>query len=413
MQTRSKNSRSLKKRILSLGSAAIIMAMTVTAGAAELSDTSVGTVNAAVTGVESGILLATDYPGVTVTPGTNLSFSLDLTNSTGVPADTELKEVSVPDGWSGYFKGGSNEITHFYAKINENEGAATYYLQVPNDAAAGDYEAVISAVTGDASSELKLNITISEQESGTSELTTEYAEQEGASGTSFSFTSTIQNSSPEAQSYSLSAEVPAAGWSVKIVPSGESTQIASIDVDGQSSQGLSITVTPPETVEAGEYTIPISAISATEKLSTELSITITGTYSISLATPSSLLSFSAEANKKTAVTIDITNNGNIDLQNVNLVSSAPTDWVVEYSESTIDVLEAGTTKEITAYVTPASNALSGDYQLSMTASSEETTSSAVFRVSVKTATTWGVVGIALIAVVILCLVFVIKKFGRR
>lgn len=138
--------------------------------------------------------------------------------------------------------------------------------------------------------------------------------------------------------------------------------MAAITVDARSSQAMSVEVVPPDEVEAGDYTIQISAVSATETLSDELTVTITGSYEIELTTPSGLLSFDATANKKTSVTLNITNNGNVDLQNVNLTSSAPTDWVVEFSESEISVLEAGATREVTAYVTPSKDAMSGDYE---------------------------------------------------
>ena len=41
---------------------------------------------------------------------------------------------------------------------------------------------------------------------------------------------------------------------------------------------LTVTVTPPQDVEKGDYTIPISAISAEDSLSQDLSVSITGTY---------------------------------------------------------------------------------------------------------------------------------------
>ena len=185
-------------------------------------------------------------------------------------------------------------------------------------------------------------------------------------------------------------------------------------MDAQSSKALSITVTPPEKVDAGEYEIPFSAISASETLKTTLKVTITGTYDLSLSTPSSTLSFNAVANKKKAVTLTLANNGNIDLSNINLTAdSTPTDWTVDFSESTIDTLAAGQSKEITLYVTPSSDALSGDYELDLKAANDQANSTAAFRVTVKTSTGWGAVGIILIAAVAGCLVFIIRKFGRH
>ena len=104
----------------------------------------------------------------------------------------------------------------------------------------------------------------------------------------------------------------------------------------------------------------------------DLKVTITGKYSVSMTTQNETLSFNAKANKKTAVVLDVTNNGNVALTDINLTASAPTDWTVEFSESSIDSLDAGTTKEVTAYVTPSQSAISGDYVVNMTATAKET-----------------------------------------
>ena len=113
------------------------------------------------------------------------------------------------------------------------------------------------------------------------------------------------------------------------------------------------------------------------------------------------------------MTLSITNTGNVDLTNLNLSSSAPTDWEVRFEESTIDTLEAGATKEITAYVKPCENAVTGDYVTSVSISNSEASSQADFRVSVKTSTTWGIAAVAVIVVLVAGLGFIFKKYGRR
>ena len=166
-------------------------------------------------------------------------------------------------------------------------------------------------------------------------------------------------------------------------------------------------------MEKGDYTIPISAISAEDSLSQDLSVSITGTYSVSLSTPDGRLSLDAYADKETSVTLSITNNGNVDLTNLNLTSTAPTNWDVSFSESTIDTLEAGATKEVTAYIKPAQDVITGDYVTDITIKNDSASSMAEFRVSVKTPTTWGIVAVAIIVVLVAVLAGIFKKFGSR
>ena len=176
-----------------------------------------------------------------------------------------------------------------------------------------------------------------------------------------------------------------------------------------------MSVTPPEGVAAGEYDISCSAVSAEETLDTSLKVVITGSYGLKVSTPDGRLSFDAYAGRSSDVTLNITNTGNVDLENVTLNSSLPTGWTVTYNteNNMIPSIPAGSTTEVIAHVKPSSEAITGDYVNTFTASCEQTQSNADFRVSVKTTTIWGVVAV----VIILCtaggLGYVFRKYGRR
>ena len=148
-------------------------------------------------------------------------------------------------------------------------------------------------------------------------------------------------------------------------------------------------------------------------MSFTLEVTITGSYSLSLSTPSGLLSTDAYANQETAVQLSLTNTGNTDLTNVNLTSSAPSGWTVRFSTETIELIEVGATVEATAYITPGESAMSGDYLTTISASESNTSDSAEFRVTVKTETKWGIAGIAVIVVLVVIVFAVMRKYGRR
>ena len=196
-------------------------------------------------------------------------------------------------------------------------------------------------------------------------------------------------------------------------PSGESTQVASLSLEPAVSQGLTITVTPPNNVEAGEYTIPCSAISADESLNMELLVKVTESYDISLSTPDGLLSFATTAGKEKDLTLTVTNNSNVAVEHVNLTASAPTDWNVSFDTPTIDVVEAGATVEVSAHVTPSSEALTGDYVVTFTADASEVSDSAEFRVAVETSVLWGFAAILIIAALLAGIGYVFRKYGRR
>lgn len=359
----------------------------------------------------SGFVMSTDYPGISVKAGNSVSFSLDFSNS-GVGQLTTLSTSSLPEGFEGYFQGNSHTVSEVYVQNGYNDGLLTYAVNIPEDASDGEYKITLYAKGTSKTAALTLTLNVTELNLGASTMTTDYADQEGAVGTSFSFSSTLTNNSTEDQSYTMSADAPD-GWTVTYTASDGSTSVSAIDVEGASSSTFTVKVTPADNVEAGEYVIPITAASANETLNMDLKVTITGKYSLSLATQNETLSFNAKANKKTSVVLQVKNEGNVDLTDINLTASTPTDWTVEFSESTIDSLEAGATKEVTAYVTPAQTAISGDYVVSMTASASETSNTSSFRVTVETQTVWGIVGVVIIVAIFACLYEVFRKFGRH
>lgn len=357
--------------------------------------------------------MSTAYPGITVKAGDAVSFDLNFLS--GASGDAALSVESMPEGWEGYFKGGSSQISRVHVNASDElqEELAVFNLSVPRETEEGIYEIVLNADGGSlGEDELAIEVIVNQEEAGDSNFTSEYPEQQGASGTSFSFDTTIVNNRGTEQTYSLSAQAPA-GWQVSFTPSGESTKVASISVESGSSQGMTVSVVPTEMIKEGTYEIPCTAVSASDTLTTMLTVTVTGSYDVDLSTTDGRLSFDAYANAEKSVTLTITNNGNVDLKNLNLTSSVPSGWEASFSESTIELLEAGATKEITAYVTAGEDAITGDYVASFSVSNEETTDTAEFRVSVKVRTTWGILAAGMIAALLAVLGMIFKKYGRR
>lgn len=359
--------------------------------------------------------MSTDYPGITVRPGETTTFSLYFTNSGDEEMDMELGASDLPEGWSGYFRGSSSEVSsvHVYGDQTKDDSASlSYSLSIPEEAEEGQYMINLEAEGGSASVTLPLTITVALEESGQGNFTAEYPEQQGATGTSFSFNTTLVNNGASSKNYSLSAEAPQ-GWQVTFNTSSDSTQVASVPVDAGGSEGLTVKVTPSENVESGDYTINCTAVSADETLNLELKVTITGTYAVVLTTPSGNLSLDAYAGEETPVTMSIQNTGNVDLTNLQLSSSASTDWNVRFDETTIETLEAGATKEVTAYIQPSEDAIIGDYVTALTVSNDQASSEMDLRVSVQNHTTWGIAAVAIIVLLCVGLGMIIRKYGRR
>ena len=362
-----------------------------------------------------GLELSTRYTGIYAKPGDTLNFDLDFSNYSDSVLDVTLSAAGLPEHWTGYFEGGGKPISsvciHPDSTGDSNSRLVSYNVTIPDDAQKGDYSFTLKAAAqNESESDLQVHVSVTDEAAGSNILETTYPEQQGDSSKTFTFNSTIRNNSSSEQTYSLSAEAPA-GWSVSFKASG--TAVSSVEVNGHGTQAVTVTVTPPASVEAGTYTIPVKATSSSQDLEQDLKITITGTYALDVQTTDSRLSFDANVGKTQTVALNVINNGNIDLQNINLNSQAPSGWTVEFSESTIDLLPAGQTKEITVNVTPGKEAMSGDYIMKISAKNNETSIDQSFRVTVKTSTLWGITGICLIGLILLGVSEVFRRFGRH
>lgn len=353
----------------------------------------------------------TDNPGIHVTAGDSVSFSLHLAGSNAAGSDVSLSVVSMPEGFTGFFKSGSYEVSKVHAGGDGEDTIATFQTTVPTDVADGVYEIVLRAVSeAGVQDDLTITLTVSGLESGESNFHVEYPDQEGVTGTSFSYSTTIANNTLNTQNYNFSSNAPA-GWTVAFT--SNSTQVSSLEVESGSSASVTITVTPPEKTEAGDYTIDCAATSAKEQLSTALNVKILGTYDMEFSTTDGRLSFDAFANKESDVTLKLTNSGNITLENISLTASAPSGWEVTFDTSVIDTLEAGASKEVVAHVTPGKDSPTGDYVTIMNASCDNQSAQAQFRVTVKTQTGWGIFAVIIIIAVAGGLYVIMKKYGRR
>ncbi len=361
---------------------------------------------------EGCIELSTEYPALTVKAGDNLKFDLSLENQSGTSQEITLRTESIPDGWTSSFSASSKEISLVHVKNEATNTAIDYALDIPLDAADGEYEVVLSATGDGISDTMTIYLKVASEEIGESKFEVEYPSQEGDADTTFSYSATLINNALSTQNYSFTTSAPQ-GWQVSIKPSGESTKVSALDVEARTTQSLTIEVVVPANIEAGEYPLSVTATSVNEKMTIDMTATVTGNYDVDLSTPSGRLSFDAYANKESTVQLTITNTGNTDLTNVNLTSSSPSGWTVRFATETIELIEAGATIETTAYVTPGEDAMSGDYTMTITAKNTNASDKAEFRITVKTETVWGFAGIGIIVLMALILIVIMRKFGRR
>jgi uncharacterized membrane protein len=109
----------------------------------------------------------------------------------------------------------------------------------------------------------------------------------------------------------------------------------------------------------------------------------------------------------------VRNTGSSPLSNIRFAASKPQSWEVSFSPDTLRLLEPGASAVVNASIKAYDKAIPGDYVSNITANTPEVSSTAAFRISVKTPLLWGWLGIMIIAASVGFIYFLFQKYGRR
>jgi len=355
-----------------------------------------------------GLVMFTDYPSQVVELGQSLTFRLTLRSDTAQVVDLQVKEA--PTGWTTNFRGGGHIIKSVYVEPDK-DARVDLKLDPPSDVTAGDYRFVAVARAGSSEVSLPLQISMTEKLPAQLQLTTDLPTLKGSPSTTFRYNVTLKNEGDEDLDVSLTTD-PTPGFLITFKLTGK--EVTSIPVSANESKRLSVEAKPLGEVPAGSYNIVIHAQGSSTSASLTLTAEVAGQEELKVTAPNGRLSGEAYAGKETPLKVIIRNNGTASAYNVTLSSSEPSGWKVTFNPDTIDEIPAGEQVEVTANVRPGEKAIAGDYMLTVRAKPGEGISkSADFRITVRTSTLWGVVGIALIALAVAVVAAAVFRFGRR
>ena len=351
----------------------------------------------------------TSYPSQTIGLGQNLSLPLkvDGGGDSGVVA---LSVSTIPDGWTATFRGGGNIVQSVYV-VNGVEFTVDLRLDPADTVVSGSYHFVVQAKLGNQTSTLPVDITVQEKIPPKLSWTIELPTTIGTPTTTFRYSASLQNSGDEDLTVNLSADATS---NLTITYQLNGQDVTSIPLAANDTKTVSVIATPVNSLAAGDYPITVHAVGGDVSADMNLTATVNGQAKLSLSTSDGLLSTNATLGKDTTVAMQVTNNGSAAARNVQVSASAPNDWKVSFSPDTIAEIPAGQQVAVTATIHPSDKAISGDYQVSMSAQATDVTSASTdFRVTVVTSTLWGVVGIVLIAISVGVVALAVMRFGRR
>ncbi|MFZ0013031.1 MAG: NEW3 domain-containing protein, partial [Acidimicrobiia bacterium] len=145
----------------------------------------------------------------------------------------------------------------------------------------------------------------------------------------------------------------------------------------------------------------------------ELGVDITGSFDLELVTASEVLNLDVNAGSASNLDLVVVNTGSAPLQGVTMASTPPNGWDVSFDTPVIDVIAPGESASVSASITPADDAINGDYVVSFDARAPEADAGTDIRATVKTSAAWGLVGVVVIVVALAGLSMVFRRYGRR
>jgi uncharacterized membrane protein len=352
--------------------------------------------------------LTTPFPAVTIQPGNTVTFDLDV--SVPTPERVGLAVSGTPTGWTANVRGGGNIVNAIFAG-GSTAAAVQLSITVPQTATPGSQTLTVTASADQGTRTLPIVVTILGTSGGAITLTSDFPQLSGAPSSTFTYSVTLTNTGTQKETYTLQGQGPD-GWTVDVHPSSNA-QALTDTIDGGANDTLSVTAQPPSTVAAGAYPLQVTATSGAQSANAALEADVTGTPGLTLSTPNQVLNTQVTAGSTGTVALVVTNSGSTVLQNVAVTASSPTGWTATFDPATIATIQPGTSATVSATVKPSSDALAGDYDVTFTATGGTATANVDIRTTVQTSPLWGFIGLALIAIVIIGLGWVFRRFGRR
>ena len=358
-----------------------------------------------------GLYLLTDYPALTVQPGTTSTVNLKLRNYALAPERLSLSVSGVPEGWTATLLGGGQPVAAAMPATDDSV-SLDLRLEVPKGAQIGTHTLTVNADGATSHASLPVAVSLAKDLPAKLTLQSQLPELRGSSRSSFEYTLTIKNDSGKKLLASLAAEAPP-NFDTSFTEAYGTQQLTAIPVDAGKTKDVKLKVTPPDTVDAGHYAVTARVAAEDARAETQVTLDISGQPKLTLAGRDGLLSARATAGTEASIPVVVTNTGTAPAENIQLSGSAPSGWKVSFEPKTIDRIAPNEHKEVQALINPPTKAIAGDYVTTLTASTHGENGHADFRVTVTTSTLWGVAGIGIIGAALLIMVGAVARFGRR
>ncbi len=344
-----------------------------------------------------------------------------LCNGTNRTTLVNLEATGMPEGWTAKFRPrvGSFLITSIELDPGQREDLQLR-IRGPRDQSAADFTLTLRATSGAGQALVEKTLRVHRvagdpEDPGEITVTASYPFLSGPTSTLFEFELAVVNNTPEDVSLNLGALFPQ-GWRVQFLPAfGAERLITNVSIVTQLNQRIKVRVSPPALAAAGDYPIVVRLADEEETYVREvpLQVTLTGTFDVFMTTPDGRLNVNAEAGSAQAATVQLVNTGTADIENLGLLADTPAGWDIEFQTANIESVPVNNLINVGVDITPPGDAVPGDYLITLRARNNDVQDQVSLRITVEKSTVWQWVGIGILVAVLIALVGMFVRLGRR
>lgn len=355
----------------------------------------------------TGIKAYCDTPAQNTLAGDEVSFPITIQNN--LASDETLSLSSeFPGGWSTKYDYNGKDIYQIYVPASSTR-TVNLVVSTPYTSSIG--QQTVYAKVGDSTVELYVDITsVNESVDVSAKLSSQIA----YIGDKIYYDLTLDNLQAAENVYQLSVTGLPENWYYMYLESrSSSSELAETVVPASIQKSLVLCIVPPYSVSAGDYNF-------TSRITTSSNQTITKDLALKLKSGTSMtvnvdkLAYTASAGQTFTMNVYVTNSGTGSaLTNVYPEVTAPSGWVVSSSPESASTIKSGETQTFVISVQPPGNIVASDYDVSVNIKSDQATDTEDFRITIATSSYVPYVAGGIILVVLVGLVFLYKKYGRR
>lgn len=358
-----------------------------------------------------GIWVSTPFPSFNASAGATVTLDLTVHNSGLPPQVVKLGTDGLPAQWSAVFLGEGKRVESVFVAPN---GSASLKLRLEPSATDTHGTHRFSVVAAGSGSRFALPIDLAVGESLPPKLTlkAELPELRGSPSSDFDFKVKVRNDGGDDAMVRFDTNAPPS-FRVKITEQYGSQELTSLPLKVGEEKTVTAKITPAFDTKAGSYPVSFTATTGKATAVIPLTMQVTGEPKLLVTGVDDRLSASAEAGEESPVEVVVTNSGSAPAHNIKLASTPPSGWKVTFQPASLDLLPPNAKRTVTALVVPAQKAIAGDYMVTVRADGTGVDKSSDFRITVRTSTMWGIVGVLVIGAALIVLVLAMVRFGRR